>query len=134
MLTNDGELANRLMHPRHHLAKLYEVRIRGTVSEETLAQMERGMVLEDGQKLLPVKAKARLLKDGNTLLSLELRQGLNRQIRRMCAQAGLVILSLKRVAEGGLELGGLKPGETRRLTKKEVDALYRTTHLDRKGN
>lgn len=128
LLSNDGELANRLMHPRHHLPKLYEVRIRGGVSAKALAQMESGMLLEDGTRLLPVKAKTRPLADGDSLLVLELRQGVNRQIRRMCDQLGLVILSLKRIAQGPLELGNLKSGELRRLTKKEVDALYRATH------
>lgn len=130
LLTNDGELANRLMHPRHHLPKLYEVRVRGTVPAKALAQMESGMLLADGTRLLPVMAKARPLADGNTLLRLELRQGVNRQIRRMCDQLGLVILSLRRVAQGPLELGDLKSGKARKLAKKEVDALYRATHPD----
>lgn len=134
LLTNDGALANRLMHPRHHLPRLYEVRIRGAVPDRALAQMENGMCLEDGTRLLPVRANSRRLADGNTLLCLELRQGVNRQIRRMCDQLGLVILSLKRVAEGSLDLGNLKSGEVRELAKKEVDALYQATHLERKNS
>lgn len=131
LLTNDGELANRLMHPSHHLAKVYQVKIRGSVPEKAVAIMREGMELADGKKLAPVSARASALPNGDTILKMELRQGVNRQIRRMCDQLGLVILELKRVSEGSLELGDLPPGKTRLLSQKEVDALCRDVHLKR---
>lgn len=127
LLTNDGPFANRLMHPRYHLAKTYEVLIRGPVSETVLTSMRQGMKLEDGTALLPVTVQARHMPNGNTLLSMTLHQGINRQIRRMCAQTGLVILRLKRIAQGSLALGNLKSGQIRPLTEAEVLVLKKAT-------
>lgn len=133
LLTNDGELANRLMHPRYGLAKIYEVTIRGNVPEEKIRIMASGMTLIDGPKLLPVTIEVNSLPHGDSILTMELRQGVNRQIRRMCAQLDLIILRLKRIAEGGLKLGDLALGKTRELTKKEVDSLYQETRLKHKN-
>lgn len=123
LLTNDGDMAQFLAHPRHHKKKIYEVLIRGQVNEECLANMRAGMQLSEGIKLQPVGIKAQRLKDGNTLLKMELRQGINRQIRKMCDQCGLTILRLKRVEFGGLSLGNLAPGCTRPLTEKEIESM-----------
>lgn len=133
LLTNDGELANRLMHPRHHLVKIYEVTVRGPVARKQLACMREGMELEDGRKLLPVGATSASLANGNTRLRLELRQGVNRQIRRMCALLGLTILRLRRVAEGPLQLGALAAGQARQLTAEEVASLYQAARLSRES-
>lgn len=122
VLTNDGALAQRLAHPRHEKRKLYEVLIRGPVSKAQVQRMQSGMTLKDGTRLPPVRAHAKKTGD-NTLLELELRQGINRQIRRMCADLELVILKLRRVALGSLRLGDLPSGKWRRLTAKEVAAL-----------
>ncbi|MDE7370791.1 MAG: rRNA pseudouridine synthase [Desulfovibrio sp.] len=133
LLTNDGELANRLTHPRHHVDKTYEVLVRGPVPEEALETMRAGMRLSDGTPLLPVAASR--MEGGDergTLLRLVLRQGVNRQIRRMCEDLGLTILRLKRVAQGPLRLGNLKPGETRFLKMEEVRALRKSAGLDEK--
>lgn len=129
LLTNDGELANRLMHPRYHLAKTYRVIVRGRVADAAISSMENGMSLEDGTKVMPVEVKARKLAHGNTSLELVLRQGLNRQIRRMCAVLGITILKLKRIRAGSLELGDLPPGAFRKLTRAEVNSLYQEVHL-----
>ena len=133
LLTNDGELANRLIHPRHHVDKVYEVHVRGEVPERSLEIMRSGMRLSDGTPLLPVAAsRLQAPERGGTLLRLTLRQGVNRQIRRMCDDLGLTILRLRRVAQGILHLGTLRPGETRRLNAEEVLALRKSAGLGEK--
>lgn len=133
LLTNDGELANRLIHPRHHVDKVYEVLVRGEVPERHLEIMRSGMRLSDGTPLLPIAASRVQAQDSRgTLLRLVLRQGVNRQIRRMCDDLGLTILRLTRVAEGGLNLGTLKSGETRVLDPAEVRALRKSAGLPEK--
>ena len=128
LLTNDGQLAQRLTHPRHHQPKTYEVFVRGAVPEAALATMRRGMTLAEGEKLIPVTVDARLFQ-GRTLLRMVLRQGVNRQIRRMCRDLGLTILSLKRVAQGPLELKELAVGAARQLTREEIAALKKSVDL-----
>jgi len=134
LLTDDGDLANRLMHPRHHVPKRYEVLVRGDVPAAALHAMRGGMVLPaqageppSGMRLQPVPARILGIKDGKTLLELVLHQGVNRQIRRMCEAQALTILRLTRVALGPLELGELEKGTFRRLTQDEVRALQKTT-------
>ena len=129
LLTNDGELAQRLTHPRHHQPKTYEVLIRGSVPETALAVMRRGMRLDEGQALLPVDVEAKTAENGNTLLRMVLRQGVNRQIRRMCRDLGLTILRLRRVAQGPLALGSLRPGAARALAPGEVAGLRQSVGL-----
>lgn len=122
LLTNDGDLALKLAHPRYEHPKIYNVLVRGHVPEEALAAMRAGMTLKDGTKLLPVEA-SRQKKGRNTMLRLTLRQGINRQIRRMCADLGLVILKLARISQGPLALGELAPGKTRTLDEAEIAEL-----------
>lgn len=130
LLTNDGELSNRLTHPRHHVDKVYEVLVRGPVTERQLEIMRGGMRLSDGTPLLPVEARCAGKTEGRgTLLHLVLRQGVNRQIRRMCDELGLTILRLRRVAQGVLRLDALKAGEARFLTPAEVQALRSSAGL-----
>lgn len=130
LLTNDGELAHRLTHPRHHVDKIYEVLVRGPVTERQLDVMRRGMRLSDGTPLLPVEARRiREREEQDTLLRLTLRQGINRQIRRMCDDLGLTILRLRRVAQGVLRLGALKAGEARFLAREEARALRSSAGL-----
>jgi 23S rRNA pseudouridine2605 synthase len=124
ILTTDGELANRLMHPRWHLPKVYRVLVRGAVTAQALDTMRQGMTLSDGQKLAPLKVCVMQRLNGQeNILEMELIQGLNRQIRRMCQDLGLVILKLKRIRQGPLALGDLPPGRHRALTQAEVKAL-----------
>ncbi len=122
LLTNDGALAQRLTHPSHNQKKVYHVLVRGSVSPDVLATLRGGMTLKEGDKVAPCPVDAVPLK-GQTELTFELHQGLNRQIRRMCRDTGLTVLRLKRVAEGSLHLGRLAPGEVRELSPKEVAAL-----------
>ncbi len=128
LLTNDGQLAQRLTHPSHHQPKTYEVLVRGSVSDAALAAMRRGMRLAEGEVLMPVEVEASFAK-GRTLLRMVLHQGLNRQIRRMCRDLDLTILHLKRVAQGPLELGSLTAGRARELSAAEIKLLKESVSL-----
>lgn len=129
LLTNDGELAQRLTHPRHHQPKLYEVLVRGSVDVAALEVMRHGMRLAEGEALLPVEVEKKETQGGDSLLRMVLRQGVNRQIRRMCRDLGLTVLRLRRVGQGPLTLGDLKPGTARELTDTEVAALKKSVAL-----
>ena len=127
LLTDDGDLAHKLAHPRHHLPKQYEVRVRGRVPESALAVMRKGMVLAEGERLAPMEAKA-VPQGRDTLLHLTLHQGVNRQIRRMCRDLDLVILRLVRTDFGPLTLAELAPGGARPLNEDELRLLRRAVH------
>ncbi|MBO5938320.1 MAG: rRNA pseudouridine synthase [Clostridia bacterium] len=122
LLTDDGELANRLTHPRHEISKLYRVTVRGGVSDELLGRLNQSMTI-DGYDILPVKT-VRISSDADkTLLEMELFEGRNRQIRKMCAEVGLSVLRLQRIAIGDLKLGSLPQGTWRPLTDEELAYL-----------
>ena len=129
ILTNDGELAHRLMHPRFHLSKRYEVLVRGKVTQEALLSMQRGMILAEGEKLAPVDVRSHPAPNGMTRLSMVLHQGVNRQIRRMCRDLNLTVLRLQRVAQGPLSLGDLASGCVRALSPAETMALRKAVAL-----
>ena len=118
ILTNDGALTHRLIHPSHEVDKQYLVMVAGDV-EAALPILSRPMEL-DGIALAPAKVD-RL---GPNVLSVTIHEGRNRQVRRMCDQAGLTVKALRRVREGGVQLGGLKLGQWRHLTEEEISALY----------
>jgi 23S rRNA pseudouridine2605 synthase len=130
VLTNDGDLAHRLMHPRWHLEKVYEVMIRGDVSDKALEAMRNGMELAEGERLAPAEIHARPAGPNRTRLAMTLIQGVNRQIRRMCRDLDLTILKLTRVRQGPVELGSLAPGQMRELSKSEAAALRKAVGLD----
>jgi 23S rRNA pseudouridine2605 synthase len=129
LLTTDGELANRLVHPRWHLPKVYHVLVRGNVSDIKLGIMRDGMTLKEGEKLAPVKVDILREDDGGVWLKMTLLQGLNRQIRRMCRDLSLTVLKLIRVRQGPLRLGTLNPGQSRPLTPAEVRGLRKAVGL-----
>ncbi len=129
LLTTDGELANRLIHPRWHLPKVYHVLVRGSVSDIKLGIMRDGMTLKEGEKLAPVKVDILRKDDGGVWLEMTLLQGLNRQIRRMCRDLSLTVLKLIRVRQGPLGLGTLNPGQCRPLTPAEVRGLRKAVGL-----
>ena len=131
LLTNDGELAQRLMHPRHHQPKTYDVLVRGAVPAAALATMRRGMRLAEGEQLRPVEVESRLQANGHTRLRMVLHQGVNRQIRRMCRDLGLTILRLKRIRLGPLALGDLPVGDCRFLSAVETTALLQAAGIHR---
>ncbi len=122
LLTNDGAWANRLMHPRHQVDKEYHVRVRGKIDPQQIKKLAEGVELEDG---LTGIASVRLLKNdqSNDWLSVTIREGRNRQVRRMCAAVGLFVVRLRRIRYGNLTLGGLQPGEYRLLSRDEAQAL-----------
>lgn len=125
VLTNDGELAERLTHPRHGVEKVYRARVQPLrLSPEALDSLRRGVELDDG-KTAP--ARARQLKPG--LVELAIREGRKRQVRRMLEAVGHRVVELQRVAFGPLGLRGLAPGRSRRLTRAEVDRLRRAAGL-----
>ena len=126
LLTNDGELANKLTHPRHSVPKIYNVEVDGKVGLETVKKLSGEMVI-DGYKIQPVATSVIKMRDDprhpSTVLRMELYEGRNRQIRKMCEICGLEVKRLTRVAIGDLRLANLKPGEWRHLTKSQVAYL-----------
>jgi 23S rRNA pseudouridine2605 synthase len=122
LLTNDGDWANRLMHPRHEVEKEYFVRVRGKVSEQQLKRLAGGVELEDG---MTAPARVRLVKSGeqNDWISITIHEGRNRQVRRMCEAVSLSVVRLRRVRYGAVAMGRLKPGEFRYLSEAEVSGL-----------
>lgn len=119
LLTDDGELTNRLTHPRHEIPKIYHVTLSTVPSKQALSALEAPMEL-DGYRLQPIGVK-QLSPD---TLKLTLFEGRNRQIRRMCEAVGLKVMRLHRVAIGDLKIGTLPAGQCRALTADEVDYLY----------
>jgi 23S rRNA pseudouridine2605 synthase len=123
LLTTDGDLCNALTHPSRHLEKHYHVAVRPEASQAALKTMRRGMTLAEGEKLAPVKVRVLARQAGVSTLEMTLRQGVNRQIRRMCRDLDLTILRLIRVAEGPLRLGDLPAGAFRELEGAELQRL-----------
>ena len=119
ILTDDGELTHRLLHPSHEIEKEYLVWVTGDV-KRALPFLSAPMEL-DGDRLAPARVRRGKTSGGVSQLSIVIHQGKNRQVRRMCAQAGLTVLRLKRVREGRLSLDRtLKPGSWRELTGQEI--------------
>ncbi|MCH5206500.1 MAG: rRNA pseudouridine synthase [Oscillospiraceae bacterium] len=123
LFSNDGEFVNEITHPSHHVSKTYRVTIDGRVSEEQLMRLSAGVELDDGKVTAPCSVEVLSEEPDRTVLRFVIKQGLNRQIRRMCAAVGLQVGRLRRVAIGGVRLGMLKPGEWRDLTKEELRVL-----------
>jgi 23S rRNA pseudouridine2605 synthase len=119
LLTNDGELANLLTHPRHEVPKTYRAKVNGgRVSGRALQALRDGVELDDGPTL-----PAKVSQPEPGVLILELREGRKRQVKRMCEAVGHRVRRLERIAFGPLELGELRPGRHRRLTAEEVSRL-----------
>lgn len=122
LLTNDGELANLLTHPRHEIPKLYRVLVKGEVAPSALVRLNEPFLL-DGYTTRPATVTLASRNAHGTVLTFELYEGRNRQIRRMCEAVGLDVLSLTRIAIGSLRLGDLPVGKTRPLTDAEIAYL-----------
>jgi 23S rRNA pseudouridine2605 synthase len=128
LLTNDGELANHLMHPRYEVPKTYRARVRGRVSDDDLRRLRTGVELDDGPT-----APARARRAGDEV-EITIHEGRKRQVRRMLEAVGHPALELRRVAYGPLRLAGLPPGAARRLTAREVEELSgRSAPRDARG-
>ncbi len=122
ILTNDGDLAQALAHPSQHVFKRYEALVEGNITDAALRQMAKGMRLDDGFTL-PAETTLINRSEDESIFEIAIREGRNRQIRRMCAKLGYPIIRLVRVAIGGLQLGEMEPGEWRHLTVREIKAL-----------
>jgi len=130
LLTNDGELAERLMHPRHEVEKEYHVRVRGVPDEHALARLGRGVPVE-GRRTRPAGVSlvetGRGARGDQAVLSIVLREGRTRQVRGMCEAVGHPVVRLRRVRIGPIADATLKPGKWRDLTAGEVSALRRAS-------
>jgi pseudouridine synthase len=124
LLTNDGEWSKKLQHPRHQVWKKYYVETDAPLNPEQKAKLEKGLMM-DSKRTLPARVHPKH-KQGkmSKQFMMEIREGRNRQIRRMCKKVGLQVKSLMRIAVGTISLGQLKPGETRRLSKQEIAAIF----------
>lgn len=119
LLTNDGELANRLTHPRYGVAKAYRAELRRPPSDADLRKLESGVKLDDGPT-----APARIQRIGEREVEIVLREGRNRQVRRMAEAIGNRVVKLRRVRFGPVELGRLSKGQARRLGEDEIARLW----------
>jgi len=125
LLTSDGELAERLMHPRHEVPKVYDVIVMGTPEPAAIDHLRRGVYI-DGRRTAPADVDVHHTVKGahpTTRLTITLREGRNRQVRKMCRAVRLPVRDLRRVQIGTIGLGRLRPGEWRELTPKEVSSL-----------
>ncbi|GIW23405.1 MAG: hypothetical protein KatS3mg068_2412 [Candidatus Sericytochromatia bacterium] len=120
LITNDGEVANALMHPSNKIYKTYIVTLDSDFKDEDLIKLRKGVKLSDGYTL---PAKARILKDAKNRLEISIYEGRNRQIRRMFEALNYKVVKLKRVQIGEINLGDLPPGGYRNLTKEELNWL-----------
>ena len=123
LLTNDGELFNRLVHPKSEIYKKYYIKVFGEVKKEEIEELKKGVLLEDG-KTLPAKISGIKYDKNKTSMYISIREGRNRQIRRMIEKFGYKVLMLRREKIGELFLGDLKEGKYRELTKEEIEYLY----------
>jgi pseudouridine synthase len=128
ILTNDSELTNKLTHPRYELPKTYIVEIKGRIDAEQTEKLKKGIWLAEGKT---GRSSVKILKRGirESLIEITVRQGLNRQIRRMFARVGLPVKSLKRTRIGKIDSKGLGVGRFRTLTKTEIASLKKNTTL-----
>lgn len=128
LLTNDGDFAYRLTHPKFHVSRTYKVTVEGSVSNETIQRLIDGVQLEDG---FSRAAKASLIKQNgpHTVIRLTVSQGRNRLVRRMFEALGYKVIQLMRTGFGGLELGNLKIGKYRNLASEEVAGLKQSVKL-----
>ncbi len=126
LLTDDGELKNRLTHPSHSLPKIYRVKVGGSVSEAQYKILTSPLEI-DGYTINPVAVEIGMTDESGTVLKMTLTEGRNRQIRKMCEKAELTVKRLSRVSIGNLKLNNLPVGKWRHLEKEEVDYLYKAT-------
>ncbi len=122
ILTNDGEFANLIMHPSHHISKTYRVTVRPGVSEDQLVQLSSGVEI-DGKMTAPAQVDVIEKKTDRAVIQIVIHEGRNRQVRKMCEAVGLEVARLKRSSVGPIRLGMLQPGKWRELTPQEVRAV-----------
>lgn len=122
LFTNDGEFANGIMHPSRHISKTYRVTVRPDINDEQLVKLSEGIEI-DGKKTLPAVVNVLDKTPGRVVMTITIKEGRNRQIRRMCEAVGLEVARLRRISIGPLKLGMLKPGAYRELTAEELRAI-----------
>lgn len=122
LLTNDGAFANQITHPRHHVSKTYRVTVRPDITDLQAAKLSEG-VMVDGRRTSPAQVRVLTKEPNRVVLEMIIREGRNRQIRKMMEEVGLEVARLKRTAVGPVKLGMLKPGAYRDLTAEELKAL-----------
>jgi len=128
LLTNDGELINRLTHPSHEVVKIYQVKIQGEPSRESIEQLRNG-IRYHGINYAPAEVKIVSRADSNTWVEFRISEGKNRQLRNMVDAIGHRAQKLKRLSIGPIKLGALRPGEWRVLRRSEREALYKLVGL-----
>ena len=122
LMTNDGELTNKLTHPRHQIPKIYEVEVKGEITKEQLSALNESMVL-DRYIIMPVKTELISKSSVSSVIKMTLFEGRNRQIRKMCDSQGLKVMKLTRIAIGPIKMDGLPSGKWRYLTDEEINIL-----------
>lgn len=122
LLTNDGDLALRVTHPRYHLPKVYQVTVVGNLSSDKVHKMQTGVELDDG-RTSPSHVEVMPSKFGQSIFKITLFEGKKRQIRRMCSALHLHVVDLHRLSIGPIEIKKLAPGEYRELTKEELTSI-----------
>lgn len=122
LFTSDGAFANDMMHPSRQVSKTYRVTVRPDVTDEQAAKLAAGVYI-DGRITAPAEVRVLTKEPGRVVLEIIIREGRNRQVRKMCESVGLEVARLKRTAVGPLRLGMLKPGEVRELNKEELKAI-----------
>lgn len=131
VFTNDGDFANKVMHPKNNVYKIYRVTVRPSIDEDQLVKLETGVEL-DGRKTAPAYVHVIHKEQGRVVLEMILHEGKNREIRRMCEAVGLEVARLKRTQIGGVKMGMLKQGDWRDLTEQEVKKLLANPFLNGK--
>ncbi len=128
LLTNDGELAYRLTHPKFEVEKTYHLLVSGRVAKEVIAKMSKGVRLSDG---MTAPASVRVLEEGDeaSVVEMTIHEGKKREIRRICEALSVPLLELKRVSEGGVSLQKLAEGKSRELTREEIVTLKRNVGM-----
>lgn len=126
LLTNDGDMANAILHPRSKIPKTYLVKIDGVLEEKDIQRLQRGIRLEDGMTV-PAGVKTVRRLTANSWIEVTIHEGRKRQVRRMLEQVGHPVIRLMRTRINGLQLGKLRPGQFRHLTPEEVKRLKRET-------
>ena len=121
IFTNDGEFANRMMHPKHQVDKTYQVEVKG-FSQQNLESLKKPIIL-DGYRISPPRVQLVSEQGEKAVIRITIHEGRNRQVRRMCARAGMQVKQLIRTGEGSLLLGDLPAGKWRYLTEKEIGEL-----------
>jgi len=126
LMTNDGDWAQKIAHPKNETKKVYAAIVRGVPTPERINSLRKGVIV-DGKKTAPAQIKLLEKLQNETKLQITIHEGRNRQVRKMCEAVGHRVVSLKRIEVGGLKLGNLEKGTWRNLTKREIADLRKLT-------